>query len=580
MGMFRNKFFILFLILTIGIYSLSAQTASAGSVVNFIVAAVVAVVVTVVTWGVGLSVVLPFVTPGAFSGIMAGLTLLVAGPTIGIGIAQCVVYNQNNVVIPGCDSSGSGAVIVSSQNMGCSYQIPSTFYNFPGTTYQEKIIDNVNQLDPSKSYYYTLPNGQPSYTDLSNVYKTKSRTSQQLPVVGLLAYDEAKALLSGTAYYPDYSGFIQGQTKIKEYPPVFAEVDESNRKINIYRFTLPVSASQEQLSNWFINDIQKNIGNGFISMNGGYKVDDYGGGYTSYTPGSTIYYKSSESTALAQSDYSTMCDTNNICRFTDTTAPEDSYIAYVTKVLGPYTGEEIFSGRSYNVDGDNKFLSTKSGFSEIKFPQPNNTDFGNGILGPYQTGVCPSASLDLKANNSDGPLTLYQPNTKVDLSWTSFAVSGCTASGDWSGDKSATGTESLGDLSRGTANPGQGKTYNFAASCTPVDVSEPVPDDDVSVTVWQYPTCSFTANPTAINLPETSKLSWSCQYADSCSIDNSVGNICSNQSQCASGSREVRPSETTNFTLNCKGLDGQINVSSTVNIGKTGTSTIKEVPPQ
>ncbi|MCX6764460.1 MAG: hypothetical protein NTU58_02010 [Candidatus Nealsonbacteria bacterium] len=58
----------------------------------------------------------------------------------------------------------------------------------------------------------------------------------------------------------------------------------------------------------------------------------------------------------------------------------------------------------------------------------------------------PSApTVDIKANNSDGPVTIAY-NTSANLSWTSGNANSCTASGDWSGSKSTSGSESTGNL--------------------------------------------------------------------------------------------------------------------------------------
>jgi len=54
-------------------------------------------------------------------------------------------------------------------------------------------------------------------------------------------------------------------------------------------------------------------------------------------------------------------------------------------------------------------------------------------------------TVDLKANNSDGPITVNY-SSSVGLSWTSQNATSCTASGAWSGDKSTSGSESTGEL--------------------------------------------------------------------------------------------------------------------------------------
>ena len=130
--------------------------------------------------------------------------------------------------------------------------------------------------------------------------------------------------------------------------------------------------------------------------------------------------------------------------------------------------------------------------------------------------------VDLLINNSNNtlnqPLSLWVPNTDAKLSWTSSEVNSCSASGNWSGNKPVSGSEELGSLQRGTENPGSGKKYIYTLTCDSFS-------DTVSALIWQYPRCSFSADPSSIILPQSSTLSWSCSYASSCSIDQRVGSV-------------------------------------------------------
>jgi len=68
----------------------------------------------------------------------------------------------------------------------------------------------------------------------------------------------------------------------------------------------------------------------------------------------------------------------------------------------------------------------------------------------------PYPVVDLKANGSDGPITIPY-NGSVTLTWTSNNVTSCQASGDWSGSKPTSGTETIsGILSQ--------KTYTITCS--------------------------------------------------------------------------------------------------------------------
>ncbi len=164
------------------------------------------------------------------------------------------------------------------------------------------------------------------------------------------------------------------------------------------------------------------------------------------------------------------------------------------------------------------------------------------------------------------PYNLYVPNTDSRLSWESSQVNSCSASGNWSGSKPVNGSEELGSLERGTENPGQGKKYVYTLTC---DSGSDTP----AAVVWQYPRCSFSADPSSIILPQSSTLSWSCSYADSCEIDQGIGPVSK-----ISGTQEVRPSQTTTYTLTCEGFDGPKSWQATVNVGFTPR--LREVIPR
>lgn len=86
------------------------------------------------------------------------------------------------------------------------------------------------------------------------------------------------------------------------------------------------------------------------------------------------------------------------------------------------------------------------------------------------TTPCAGAYVDIKANGSDGPITVAY-NSSVNLIWTSSNVSSCQASGDWSGAKSVSGSESTSALT-------SSKTYTITCSGPQGSVS-----DSVSVNV-------------------------------------------------------------------------------------------------
>ena len=178
---------------------------------------------------------------------------------------------------------------------------------------------------------------------------------------------------------------------------------------------------------------------------------------------------------------------------------------------------------------------------------------------------------DVWINSSNGPLTLEQ-YAYYTLGWES-CQSSCDASGSWNQNGLApTGSQSFSDKARGS--------YNYTMSCFGPGTA--TSNDSVAVNVIKVPNCSFSADPSNIPaLPATSTLSWNCRYpephnnessADTCSIDQGIGSVNN-----FFGSQEVRPSETTTYTLTCNAPDGTRTYQTTVTIGYAPR--IREVNP-
>jgi hypothetical protein len=68
----------------------------------------------------------------------------------------------------------------------------------------------------------------------------------------------------------------------------------------------------------------------------------------------------------------------------------------------------------------------------------------------YVTSPPSSPTVDIKANGSDGPITVSSGSSAT-LSWTSTQANACTASGGWSGSKSTSGTQLIGPLTNAAA---------------------------------------------------------------------------------------------------------------------------------
>jgi len=188
--------------------------------------------------------------------------------------------------------------------------------------------------------------------------------------------------------------------------------------------------------------------------------------------------------------------------------------------------------------------SCESGFEHF----PGECDGPGGPGGPGGPPP-PAPTVDVKVNGSDGPLS-FEALAGYTASWTSTNADSCSASGAWSGARPVSGSEGFSDVPRGT--------YDYTLTCTGPGGQG---SDAVQVTVIQVPQCTFAPNPGSIILPETATLSWSCQFADSCSVDQGIGSV-----NPVSGNREVQPQETTLYTLACQGADGQRNYPGTVRV--------------
>ncbi|MDP2676139.1 MAG: hypothetical protein Q8O83_00420 [bacterium] len=161
-----------------------------------------------------------------------------------------------------------------------------------------------------------------------------------------------------------------------------------------------------------------------------------------------------------------------------------------------------------------------------------------------------SPTVDIKANGSDGPVTIGF-NSSSNLTWTSSDASSCTASGAWSGSKSLSGSQSTGNLTGS-------KTY--VITCTGQGGSD---SDSVTVTVQSQnlPTVDITATPSSIIQGDTSSLGWTSSNADSCFATNGWSGTKS-----LSGNQAVSPQNTATYTITCSNGAGQASDSVTITV--------------
>lgn len=171
----------------------------------------------------------------------------------------------------------------------------------------------------------------------------------------------------------------------------------------------------------------------------------------------------------------------------------------------------------------------------------------------------PVVAADIKANGSDGPVTIPY-NTGATIGWTSSNANSCSVSPDgWTG---TSGNQPTGQLI-------SSRTYSLSCSGTSGSAS-----DSVVVNVTALPiSCGFVANPTVIVPPGRSTLSWNCENAQSCFINQGVGAV----NNPASSSATVNPTSTTTYTLTCS-ASGVPNYSASTRVTVVGPGIIETNP--
>ena len=188
-----------------------------------------------------------------------------------------------------------------------------------------------------------------------------------------------------------------------------------------------------------------------------------------------------------------------------------------------------------------------------------------------ETAYCnPPPTVDIKANNYDGPVVISN-NTPVALTWTSSHTSSCVASGSWSGTKNTSGSEST---SRITAS------QLYTVTCTGLGGT-------ATDSVFVNPTTTFVVDikannsdgPVTVSNNSSATLTWSAPNANYCTISHIPCSSCGNSgpSPAASvsntGSQQSailfnNPTGITNsvmiYTLTCTGSGGSISDSVTI----------------
>lgn len=154
-------------------------------------------------------------------------------------------------------------------------------------------------------------------------------------------------------------------------------------------------------------------------------------------------------------------------------------------------------------------------------------------------------SLNFSANPSS--INSGQPAT---LTWSGTRLISCEATGAWSGNKAISGSEIV--------RPSQNSNYtltcrdglNFTVTIAKSVTVTVIPTSPTPTT----PNSFFFANPSSINLGESSTLTWSDKYRaayPSCIAGGGWSNEWSGDKSTGGGSEIVRPSKTSFYTLSC-----------------------------
>ncbi|MDI6883169.1 MAG: PKD domain-containing protein [Patescibacteria group bacterium] len=124
---------------------------------------------------------------------------------------------------------------------------------------------------------------------------------------------------------------------------------------------------------------------------------------------------------------------NNIITETKTTTDIKDYVAYDEKIDVVAENLIVSSNITSVVALHGKYPDTSS---------PNSVSVG---CIAFDFIPFPTPTVDIKANGSDGPITIAYNNSAV-LSWTSTNATTCNASGAWSGARAISGSEATGNL--------------------------------------------------------------------------------------------------------------------------------------
>ena len=141
------------------------------------------------------------------------------------------------------------------------------------------------------------------------------------------------------------------------------------------------------------------------------------------------------------------------------------------------------------------------------------------------------------------------------LTWTSTDTTDCAATGNWSGNKAVSGSQSTGALTNNAS---------YTLTCTGAGGSA---NQTTTVTVTQpLPTVSLGVSPGSVASGNSSTLTWSTTNATACTASNGWSGVRATSGTANTGALTA----TTTYTLTCTGPGGSANRSATVTVTGSG----------
>lgn len=226
---------------------------------------------------------------------------------------------------------------------------------------------------------------------------------------------------------------------------------------------------------------------------------------------------------------------------------------------GSWEQTQVLSQTSYTATDICNYPSPGNYTATVRVDR-ENLSFQGTLAILVQSQAAPT--VDLKINGSDGTITVAY-NTAATLSWTSTNATSCTASGDWSGTKAISGSESTGNLIN---------SKSYSITCTGPGGSA---SDSVGANVQQSPpTVDLKINGSdgtiSVAYNSSATLSWTSTNANSC---YATGNWSGTKSVSGSESTGNLTSSTT-YTVTCTGPGGSASDSVGANVQQQSLPTV------